>query len=221
VLDLGDGTKKTYLMPTFYSNTSCGMGIFSCNFSAAQKLLPHKDMMALPLVIFSSYEYREVSGMAPYNEIAMVIPVIIKSMWPKFGYYVFSMPVTSKENEIRGRKIWGLPKHTQSIDIGVNKEDYVTTAYDREDKPYFTLYIPTYGKLRHIDSYANIYSIIDDQVKFSRTYFKGQYALNYFVNKPCLKISPTAKILQDLKINPRPLYVRYAESINAAFVLPV
>jgi hypothetical protein len=30
---------------------------------------------------------------------------------------VFGMPVTSRENQLRGNKLWGLPKVTQQIDI--------------------------------------------------------------------------------------------------------
>ena len=83
------------------------------------------------LVAFSCYEYRNVLGVAPYNEIAMTIPVLVDPgisvpvlpmIWDgfeNFGYHVFSMPVTSLENQLRGLRIWGLPKVVQRIDIDV------------------------------------------------------------------------------------------------------
>jgi len=51
-----------------------------------------------------------------------LLPMIADNMFSKLGYYVFGMPVTSKENQIRGNKIWGLPKVTQDIDITENQD---------------------------------------------------------------------------------------------------
>jgi hypothetical protein len=56
------------------------------------------------LVIFSCYEYRNVMGVRPYNEIAATIPILVEpkadipvlplvapGLFGSFGYYVFSM----------------------------------------------------------------------------------------------------------------------------------
>ena len=109
---------------------SCAIGIFLCDYDAAQGLMiaPDINPIKMPynrsLVIFSAYQYKNVYNIKPYNEIAMTIPIMAKakfsppilpmllsSYFKKFGYYVFSMPVTSYENELRGHKIWGYLKN--------------------------------------------------------------------------------------------------------------
>lgn len=249
-LDL-DGIKKTYTFPTLYNDVSCAIGIFFCDYAAACKIMPHKKMFPVKmlndqaLVIFSCYEYRQVCGLWPYNEIAMAIPVMfnsnfnipilpifLNSLFHSFGYYVFLMPVTSKENQIRGNKIWGLPKITQRIDMQVQNDEFVTTVYEMDGIPYFTLCVPIKGKISDIDSYSYIYSKLDEKIKKSKTCYKGRYAINNnlkalwqknsFLNKECLKIgnSQSANILHALKINPIPFQFRYTKSMNASFGLP-
>jgi hypothetical protein len=124
-LDLGDGIQKTYSFPTLYADVGCSIGIFLCDYEAARRLMPSPKLtpVRMPkgrtLVIFSCYEYRQVLKVWPYNEIAMTIPVmanawfrppvlpmILPSLFARFGYFVFAMPVTSKENQIRGNRIW-------------------------------------------------------------------------------------------------------------------
>ena len=51
----------------------------------------------------------------------------------KKGYYVFSMPVTSLENQIRGTTIWGLPKVVEEIDIATDSDRCRTVARDAKD----------------------------------------------------------------------------------------
>ena len=53
-------------------------------------------------------------------------------IFKKFGFYVFGMPVTSKENQIRGSRIWGLPKVTQEIDI--HEDGEALAALNRTDE---------------------------------------------------------------------------------------
>ncbi|MCK7515367.1 MAG: acetoacetate decarboxylase family protein [Desulfobacterales bacterium] len=93
------------------------------------RIVPVRMTKGRALVAFSCYEYKNVMGVRPYNEIAIAIPVMVDpccnvpvlpmvtDSFSRFGYYIAGMPVTSKENTIRGRTIWGLPKVTQDIDI--------------------------------------------------------------------------------------------------------
>src|SRR6185437_11613763 len=133
-LQLTDTITKDYLFPTLYADVTCAVGIFLCDYDRARALLPHPKLrpvrmtLGRSLVVFSCYEYRTVLGVPPYNEIAMTIPVLLDpkvdvpvlpmvlNVFEAFGYYVFSMPVTSLENRIRGNEIWGLPKVTQEIE---------------------------------------------------------------------------------------------------------
>jgi len=201
-LKLSDTISKDYQFPTLYGNVTCAIGVFLCDYDKAQAMLPHPKMkpVAMPkgraLVTFSCYEYQKVRGVAPYNEIAMTIPVMIDptvnvpvlpmimdGLFKKFGYYVFHMPVTSLENRIRGNNIWGLPKVVDTIDInandgvndGVNNATSKTVATDDQGNEYFSLSVPTSGKSTAFDVRSNIYSKLNNQLLQSPTQFKANF----------------------------------------------
>lgn len=242
-LELDDKIKKTYQFPTFYGDVTVAIGIFTCSYEKAYAMMPHKDMKPVILkpgkaiVIFSCYEYKNVLGIPPYNEIAMTIPIqvgakinipalpmIMSNAFKKFGYYVFSMPVTSLENNIRGHKIWGLPKVVEEIDIVTKDGNCVTTAYD-EGKPYFELSVPMTGKPKLFDVRSNLYSRLDNELLQAETCFKGDFLVGktYDASKgPCLKIFDTksGNVLKALEIDEKPFQFRYAEHMTACFDLP-
>lgn len=250
-IKLTDTISKNYFFPTFYANVSCAIGIFLCDWNKARAQMPHSNILPVKmpggraLVVFSCYEYKDVMGVVPYNEIAMTIPVmanprlnvpvlpmIASSLFPSFGYYVFGMPVTSKENQIRGNTIWGLPKETEEIDIHPEGQEIVTIVKDAQGQSYFELRVPKMGTATEFDVSANLYSKLDGKMLKSQTSFKGNFQVNKMMDrlwkkggtpsKEFLKIgkSPSAKILNDLEIDPNPFQFRYTPSMNSAFDLP-
>jgi hypothetical protein len=251
-LPLEGGVEKRYPFPTLYGDVACAIGIFLCDYQAAQAMMPHPSIMPVrmtqgrTLVIFSCYEYRQVLKVWPYNEIAMTIPVmanarfrppvlpmLLSGLFPRFGYYVFAMPVTSRENQLRGNRLWGLPKVTQQIDIDAAGDDCVTTAYESDGTPWFTLRVPKSGKPTDFDVRGHLYSRLDGKILKSQTCFKGRFALTKHMrllrkkgltpDREYLTIgqSPSAQPLRDLKIEPHPFQFRYTPSMNAAFDLPI
>ncbi len=251
-LDLMDGIAKTYPFPPLYHDVGCAIGIFLCDYGAALALMPHPRLRPVrmtrgrSLVIFSCYEYRQVLQVWPYNEIAMTIPVLANasfrprvlpmlasSLFPRFGYHVFAMPVTSKENQLRGNRIWGLPKVTRQIDIEVKGGDCVTRAFDEDGNAYFTLRVPTSGKATDFDATGSLYSSLDDRILRSQTSFKGRFAVTKHLRalwkkglapeREVLTIGdgPAAKALRGLGIESQPFQLRYSPSMNAAFDLPM
>lgn len=250
---LTDKIQKNYLFPTLYADVTCAIGIFHCSYERAKSLMPHRGLRPVKmlkgrsLVIFSCYEYRNVMNVPPYNEIAMTIPVmadtvfhvpvlpmIASPLFPKFGFYVFGMPVTSKENELRGQNIWGLPKVTQEIDIIVDRKSQqcTTVAKEADGTPYFELKIPTEGKSQLFDVKGQLYSQLQNQFLKSQTCFQGIFRVNKFMKSlstprvspkdTYLKIgnSESAKILQTLEIEEQPFQTRFAISMNSCFDLP-
>jgi hypothetical protein len=249
-LQLNDDISKNYLFPTFYADTSCAIAIFHCDYQAAKAMMPDpgiepiKMLRGRSLVIFSCYEYRNVMNIAPYNEIAMTIPVmtdggmnipvlsmLLGDKLKKFGYYVFGMPVTSLENRIRGRKIWGLPKDVERIDITKNGQySNIKTALDGET-PYLELNIPMTGTQQAFDVKSNLYSVLENERLTSATRFKGTFNLtrnmgSLFSKSPggdsaAIKLGTGAKAdrLRALKIEGQAFQFRYSNSINACFDL--
>jgi hypothetical protein len=249
-LQLNDKIAKNYLFPTFYGDVTCAIAIFFCSYSKAEKIMLHPKIKPVnmtkgrSLVVFSCYEYKNVLGVAPYNEIAMTIPILVDPEvnipilpmlmkgFPRFGYYVFSMPVTSLENQIRGVKIWGLPKVVQEIDIHEDHGDCVTIAKDSAGEPYFELYVPMQGKPISFDVQGYLYSQLEGRLLKNQTNFKATFHVTQYPHllwrrdlmpdRTYLKLgsTPMAQVLKDLQIYAHPFQFRYTAHMRAAFDLP-
>ncbi len=249
-LMLKEDLSKTYSFPTFYGDVTCSIAIFLCDYERAKAMMPHPSMQpvkmpgARSVVLFSCYEYKNVMNLAPYNEIAMTIPIMVGAGYvpplvplildlKKKGYYVFSMPVTSLENQIRGVKIWGLPKVVEEIEISKEGEHCTTVAKDETGEIYFELSVPKAGSTKHFDETGYLYSMLEGQLLKSQTNFKGDFAVNtnpgllfkkgQSDNNPALKLgkSPRADALRALRIEEVAFQFRYAESMNSCFDLPL
>ena len=248
-LDLRGGLSKTYSFPTFYADVTCAIAIFLCDYGRAKEILPHPSMKPVKMprgrsvVLLSCYQYKNVMNIAPYNEIAMTIPIMVSAGYvppllplvmdfKKQGYYVFSMPVTSLENQIRGTRIWGLPKIVEEIDISNEGDSCTTVARDEDGEVYFELSVPKVGSAKHFDEKGFLFSMLDGQLLKSQTNFKGDFAVNtnatllwkkgQKTEAPALKLgsSSRADVLKSLQIDEGAFQFRYAESMNSCFDLP-
>ena len=248
---LDEQISKNYLFPTLYGDVTCAIGIFMCSYDKAKRMMLHPKMKPVrmtkgrALVVFSCYVYRNVLGVPAYNEIAMTIPVMMDApfdlpvlpmvvdRFKGFGYYVFSMPVTSAENRIRGHEIWGLPKVLQQIDLREDGSDCVTTAMESDGgETYFELRVPMAGKPTEFDVASDIYSKLDGSVVKAKTHFKGRFQVNKHMGlllkagvqpeRPFLTLgdSPSGRVLQDLEIEPHPFQLRYAHRMSSCFDFP-
>jgi len=248
-LVLADGVSKTYSFPTLYADVTCAIAIFLCDYGRAQTMMPHPSMQPVKMprgravLLLSCYEYKKVMNIAPYNEIAMTIPVMVGGSAPPFlplvvdfkkkGYFVFSMPVTSLENQIRGTRIWGLPKIVEEIDISIGDNACTTVARDDSGDVYFELTVPTTGSPKHFDETGYLYSLLDGYLLKSRTCFKGDFNVTTNASllwkagrrcaTPALKLgsSPRADSLKSLEIEETAFQFRFASSMNSCFDLPL
>jgi hypothetical protein len=160
-----------------------------------------------------------------------VLPMILP-IFKKFGYYVFSMPVTSLENQIRGNKIWGLPKVTQEIDMREEGGDCVTTAFEESGESYFELRVPMAGSKTAFDVKSNLYSKLNGKLLQAETNFKADFNVTKHMNllfktgvKPdrqYLKLSdtPSGRVLKGLQMEEHPFQFRFAKGMNSCFDLP-
>jgi hypothetical protein len=249
-LKLNDQVTKNYLFPTFYGDVTCAIAIFLCSYEKAEKMMLHprikpvKMTKGRSLVAFSCYEYKNVLNVAPYNEIAMTIPIMVDPgfnvpvapmilpVFKNFGYYVFSMPVTSLENQIRGVKIWGLPKVVQEIDLREEGSDCVTTAMEATGEPYLEIHVPMEGTPTSFDVSSNLYTRRGNEFFQSPTNFKATFNVNKFMGmlfqknaKPAreyIKVldTPSGRVLKGLEIEEHPFQLRFARHMNSCFDLP-
>ncbi len=249
-LQLNERVAKDYLFPTLYGDVTCAIAIFLCPYERAEAMMLHPLIKPVRVtrgraaVAFSCYEYKRVLGVAPYNEIAMTIPVmvdpklnvpllpLVTNLFSCFGYYVFSMPVTSLENQIRGHKIWGLPKVVQEIDVREEAGDCITTARETTGETYFELCVPTSGTPTDFDVTSNLYSRLGDRLLQSETNFKARFNVTKYMNllfkkgaKPdrqYLKIGDTSsgQMLKSLELEEHPFQFRFAKGVSSCFDLP-
>ena len=236
--------EKEYNFPTFYGDVTCCQAIFLCSYDAARALMPHsavRPVRALKkhaVMAVSCYEYKNVMGIPPYNEIAFTIavdvekeksPILLPLMRNSYsGYFVFSMPVTSRENCIRGNVIWGLPKVTQEIDIEAAGGEALVKAFE-DGTEYFRLRIPKKGKMTPMDETSYLFPKLNDVVHRAQTNFKGDFFiaknLGVLLNpgkipaEPFLTIgdTPCGRTLKDLQLSPLPLQTRFVEHMTACF----
>ena len=195
-LRMNESVTKDYLFPTFYGDVSCAVAVFMCSYEKAAvliaeqlspRIVPVRMTKGRALVAFSCYEYKNVMGVRPYNEIAIAIPVMvdpccnvpvlpmITDSFSRFGYYIAGMPVTSKENTIRGRTIWGLPKVTQDIDIYREDGNCIVKAMDNKEDIYLSLSIPMDGAPAKFDVSSFLYSQKGGKLLQSRTDFRAAF----------------------------------------------
>jgi hypothetical protein len=249
-LSMPGGIEKDYWFPTLYGEVTCAQGIFLCDYDKAAGMMMHPRIkpVRMPkgraLVAFSCYEYKQVLGVAPYNEMAMTIPIMVDApvnvpllpmildIFPWFGYYVFSMPVTSLENQLRGLKIWGLPKVVHEIEVTDDGDDCVTIDHEESGEPYFELRVPRSGKPTKFDVRSNLYSSLEGELKQSETCFAATFNVTKHMNmlfksgiepdREYLKIhdTPSGRVLLNLDIDPHPFQFRYAKPMTACFDLP-
>jgi hypothetical protein len=249
-LQLNETIEKTYMFPTFYGNVTQVVAIYLCSYERACELLPHPKLKPVSmgkgrsLVIFSCYEYKQVHQVSPYNEIAMTLPVlanpsvnipilpmVIPGLFKKFGYYVFSMPVTSHENQIRGNKLWGLPKVTQEIDFRTEDGFHICNAREEDGEPYFELKVPMIGKTMHCDESGYLYSQRQGSMLKSKTCFTGTYNITKYMDRLFTKAqaqtdhlwlgdTPCGNRIRNLELDSHPFQFRYAEHVRSCFDLP-
>lgn len=252
-LKMTEEVSKDYLFPTFYGDVSCAMAVFMCSYDKAaalvsEQLSPQIVPVRMPggraLVAFSCYEYKKVMGVRPYNEIAIAIPIMVDpgcnipvlpmvtNSFSRFGYYIAGMPVTSKENTIRGRKIWGLPKVTQDIDIYHEAGNCIVKAKDVSGDEYLSLRIPMQGTPTEFDVTSYLYTQLEGKLLQNRTDFKASFNVkknmqlllkkNAKPDHPYLELGSTsfAPMLKRLEIEETPFQTRYAEHMSSCFDLP-
>jgi 2-dehydropantoate 2-reductase len=252
-LRMNESVTKDYLFPTFYGDVSCAVAVFMCSYEKAAALIaeqlsprivPVRMTRGRALVAFSCYEYKNVMGVRPYNEIAIAIPVMvdpgcnvpvlpmITDKFSRFGYYIAGMPVTSKENTTRGRTIWGLPKVTQDIDIYREDGSCIVKAMDSNGEAYLSVRIPMDGTPTEFDVSSYLYSQREGRLLQNRTDFRATFNVKKNMQllfkkdvkpeRPCIELGDTsfAPLLKRLEIEEIPFQTRYGEHMSACFDLP-
>lgn len=247
-ITLASGVAKEYLFPTLYNRVVTSAAVFTCSYEDVAKLIedpglePIKITPDQALLSITSYRYNDVRGVAPYNEVA--ISVLVKDRKTPTNFittlsslarmqnvtaYVLSMPVTTFENQIRGRSIWGLPKDVRPIGLRQVGQDFVTSVTNDDGKILYELSVPMTGETKSKHQKFSLRSVLSGQALESSVESKGTYAASSSVKgflpdsgKTSLIIgdAPEAQWLKELKINPTPLHTEFSYGTMNMLSLP-
>jgi hypothetical protein len=93
--------------------------------TATFPVVPLEILPGRGLITFAAMSYREVEGLVPYAEFAVLIPVregrsnrglsLLPSLVSEIGVWVHWLPVTTPAAEEFGRTVWGYPKEQAAI----------------------------------------------------------------------------------------------------------
>lgn len=249
-LSLGDGIEKTYPSPSLIQDAQYAVAVFPCDLHAARRAMPHRAVRPVTLspgravAIVSFYDYRTVLNLPGYLEMAVSIPVTVQQPitppllpmvipgYPGFGYQVLSMPVTSRENEIRGHRIWGLPKTVHNMEFEPEGSDAVGRIAHPDGTVWFELRVPRAGGTpRSVDLSSWVYSTKGHQLLRSKLAVQGRFSIRSNPRVILGKAQPSrpllwlgdgqqADLLRQLRLEAQPFQLRYGEHIKAAFHSP-
>lgn len=121
-------------LPVRYLDWTGIVAHFPAPASAVRRLLPGKALAPVliapgtAIISIAAIEYRRIAEIAPYNEVAVMTPVLYKPivnlpalpfffprMFESFGFFVLNMPVSTEESRELGVKVWGYPKFLADI----------------------------------------------------------------------------------------------------------
>jgi hypothetical protein len=157
------------------------------------KLQPILFFPGITLVQIGAFEYHQINGLAPYNEVGVTIPVQYepKSNYPgkpiihfplffpekysRFGVYIHRLPVTTQESYTLGKDIWGFPKTVDEITFQ-ETETYRQCTVLSDGKEALSIEVKKMStRLRQIDFYC--YTVNEGKLLRTQIQTQGQYGI--------------------------------------------
>jgi 15-cis-phytoene desaturase len=121
-------------LPQRYYDWSFMMAHFPASARKVRQLLPSEKLEpvllvpGIAIVSMAAFQYRDMATLAPYNELAIMVPVrrqpavnipAVPLLFPQWfrdlGFYVRHLPVTTQEARDVGVAVWGFPKIVSDI----------------------------------------------------------------------------------------------------------
>jgi hypothetical protein len=181
-------------LPIRYYDWASIMAHFPAPTPTVRKLLPSDKLKPAQLrpgtAILSmvAMEYRQIADLAPYNEFAIMVPVLYEPtinvpalplLFPhwfrRLGFYIHHLPVTTQAAYDAGVEIWGYPKFVAEItleDLG----DMHRCRLRAEGKDIVTLEVEKLAtRDKPLDFYT--YSVKDGQLLKTLVQAQGQIGI--------------------------------------------
>jgi hypothetical protein len=131
------------------------------------------------------------------------------------------MPVSSEENRIRGRTLWGLPKEVRCIRLRQVGAEWVTTLQDAQGCPSVELRVPKAGRTRPLPAGITVVSNKGEALLEGKSSSEGEGAVSYFSGRLWLSgDSEEARLLRMLRLSRVALRTQVATDVRSTFSLP-
>jgi hypothetical protein len=159
-IDVGSGKVD---LPTMYYRDDSFIGVFGAAIDPVRDLLPSQELRPIRLnderaiVGVAAFNYLETSA-GPYGEIGIVIPctfgrdappmlpLLLESRFPGFGWFVLHLPVTSLLARDGGRAVFGYTKFVSDMAFK-KRPDYQSVRLSEGDAHILTLTVKQQGLL--------------------------------------------------------------------------
>ncbi len=173
---------ESVALPIHYRDAESMMAFFPLPVRHVKALLPAPGMRPVEVVpgyavlALIAFEYRD-TDIGPYNELGICFPILFKSPlsipfvpllleknYPRLGFYVHRLPVTTQVACRAGREIWGYPKFVADIGFEENNEQRI--CHLREGgKHILSLSVDRpEGRLKEEERNLVTYSVLEDRV---------------------------------------------------------
>ncbi len=129
-----EGRSHTFELPQRYYDFGFIMAHFPAPSWTVRPLLPSPQLRpvtvvpGLALISIAVFEYHKVENLAPYNEVAVMVPVrynpalnvpllplLRPTAFKDLGFYIYRLPVTTQQACDVGVGLWNFPKTVDEI----------------------------------------------------------------------------------------------------------
>ncbi|MEX0882974.1 MAG: acetoacetate decarboxylase family protein [Cyclobacteriaceae bacterium] len=223
-----------YQMPVSSSDSPALMAGFSCDWQAANDLLPGNEIHALKLpngraaLLITIINYLHTS-IGKYIEYSIAIGCTHGSRpAPRFlnsillghygtGQYILDLPVSTEISVKGGKGIWGMPKHVASLDF-IESEDKVTSQYEKNGQFAFRIEMdkPKSPSFK-INVGATNYCRFRNMLMASYIYFQTKASINLLgkaKGKLYIGDHPNVSFLRNIDLNPDPFFTVFMPKTN-------
>jgi Acetoacetate decarboxylase (ADC) len=169
-------------LPIRYRDAESMTAFFPLPTRHVRGLLPSPQMKPVEVVpgysvvAFVAFEYPD-TDIGPYNELGMCFPILFKNplslpflpmlfekRYPRLGFYVHHLPVTTDVANRAGREFYGYPKFVADIHFEENGEQRICHLHEGGKHVLSLAVDRPEGRLREEERNLVTYSILGDEV---------------------------------------------------------
>ncbi len=230
-----EGTQ--FELPVLYYRDDSFAGSFTADLQKVRDLMPSDRLYPVTtvngraIIVVIAYDYLATS-IGPYGEVGIVVPVVhgrrppalvpalLESHWPGFGYLVLHLPVTTRNSRDGGRAQWGYTKFVADMDFD-NTPEELACRLDEGGEHILTLRIEKRGVVVPDQRPVITYSVSERALLRTRIAQKTLVRTAFGAGASSLELGdvhPVARSLRALDIDPRPFQTRHY--LDRSAILP-